>query len=100
MIMQVRHESKCIMRTGSIDQWDFQNLYDTSALARLTSKQEPKLGKPSYTTFKLEMRKGSSQCSAVAVDKPMCRQRTASVEDGLAARRSTELRQGLGHYED
>jgi hypothetical protein len=93
-------ESKCIVRTGSIEQWDFQNLYDTSALVRWTSKQEPKLGKPSYTTVKLEMRKGSSQYSAATVDQPMCRQHTASVDDGFAARRSTELRQGLGHYED
>jgi hypothetical protein len=71
------------------------------ALARLTSKQEHNLGKPSYTTVKRAPRKGPpAECSAGTVDEPMCRQRTASVDYGLAARRSTELRQGVGHYED
>jgi hypothetical protein len=80
---------------------NLKNLYDTSALARLTSKQEPKLGKPLLHDSQARDAEGLlAECSAATVDEPMCRQHTASVGYGLAARRSTELRQGLGHYED
>jgi hypothetical protein len=101
MIVHVRHESKCIIRTGSIDQWESLKLIRHIGACSIDEQARTQIGQILLHDSQARDAEGLlAECSAARVDEPVCRQHTSSVDGGLAARLSTELRQGLGHYED